>query len=124
LDRRVRHHRIGDILMLSYFKFYRRLRGGRWGRVTGWFFGYRWVRLSPEAEPLGAVIEQYRRRYCNCCVHQDYSVMPALCDATGSEIVTRTWHHEKRERVERQECSVKNRFNDCRDFSTSRGRDC
>lgn len=27
-------------------RWWRRLRGGRWARVTGWFWGQRWVRVS------------------------------------------------------------------------------
>lgn len=33
---------------LSYFKWYRKLRGGRWAQVTGLMFGKRWVRVEPE----------------------------------------------------------------------------
>lgn len=32
--------------MLSYFRWYRRMRGGRWGRVGGWFWGWRYVRVT------------------------------------------------------------------------------
>lgn len=32
--------------MLSNFQWYRRLRGGRWGRVSGWFWGKSWLRVT------------------------------------------------------------------------------
>ena len=34
--------------MLGNFKWYRRLRGGRWAKVTGWLWGKRWVRVPQE----------------------------------------------------------------------------
>jgi hypothetical protein len=30
---------------MSGFRWYRRLRGGKWAKVTGWFYGKRWVRV-------------------------------------------------------------------------------
>jgi len=33
---------------MSYFQWWRRLRGGRWAKVTGLIFGYRWIRVNPE----------------------------------------------------------------------------
>lgn len=36
--------------MLKHFYWYRRLRGGAWARVTGYVWGYRWVRLPPGQE--------------------------------------------------------------------------
>ena len=32
--------------MLSSFRWYRRLRGGRWSRVTGFMYGKRWVQVD------------------------------------------------------------------------------
>jgi len=34
--------------MLANFQWYRRLRGGRWARVCGWFWGKRWVWVPHE----------------------------------------------------------------------------
>ncbi len=34
---------------MSMFRWYRKLRGGRWARVTGYLWGTRWVRLPIEA---------------------------------------------------------------------------
>lgn len=34
--------------MLSSFQWYRKMRGGRWAKVTGLMWGKRWVHLSPE----------------------------------------------------------------------------
>lgn len=33
---------------MSAFRWYRRWRGGRWARVTGYLWGHRWVRVSNE----------------------------------------------------------------------------
>ncbi len=33
---------------MSHFQWWRRLRGGRWGAVTGYFWGKRWVRVTDE----------------------------------------------------------------------------
>ncbi len=33
---------------MSFFQWYRMLRGGRWAKVTGWLWGKRWVRVSDE----------------------------------------------------------------------------
>ena len=30
---------------LKNFRWWRRWRGGRWARVTGWLWGVRWVRI-------------------------------------------------------------------------------
>ncbi len=35
--------------MLSRFRWYRRLRGGRWARVTSLWFGWRWFRMPNTA---------------------------------------------------------------------------
>lgn len=35
--------------MLGNLIWYRKWRGGKWGRVTGWLWGKRWVKLSREA---------------------------------------------------------------------------
>lgn len=35
--------------MLNHFKWYRRLRGGRWATVTGFMWGKRWIKLSPQS---------------------------------------------------------------------------
>jgi hypothetical protein len=35
--------------MIYRFQWIRRAIGGKWGCVTGWFFGKRWVRLPAEA---------------------------------------------------------------------------
>jgi hypothetical protein len=32
--------------MLSGFQWYRRLCGGRWAKVAGYFWGKRWVRVG------------------------------------------------------------------------------
>lgn len=32
--------------MLSQFKWYRRLRGGRWGKVSGLFYDHAWIRVT------------------------------------------------------------------------------
>jgi hypothetical protein len=32
--------------MLSMFRIWRRIRGGRWARVTGYLWGKRWVRVT------------------------------------------------------------------------------
>lgn len=49
--------------MLGHWRWYRRWRGGRWARVTGYVWGYRWVRLPPQAViPPGAVVELYPGR--------------------------------------------------------------
>jgi hypothetical protein len=45
--------------MLSRFKCYRRWRGGRWARITGWFWGKRWVRVPNEC--VETIDEDYRR---------------------------------------------------------------
>lgn len=34
--------------MKHWFRWYRKFRGGRWARVTGWFFGKRWVRVPDD----------------------------------------------------------------------------
>jgi hypothetical protein len=44
-------------LSLAYFRFYRRWRGGKWARVTGFLSGKRWVRVSCEC--LEIVEEDY-----------------------------------------------------------------
>ena len=33
--------------LLGQFISYRKWRGGRWARITGWMGGYRWVRVGP-----------------------------------------------------------------------------
>ena len=43
---------------LKHFRWYRRLRGGRWAQVTGWLFGKRWVRVP--AVCIERVDEDYR----------------------------------------------------------------
>jgi hypothetical protein len=54
--------------MFSSFAWYRRMRGGRWARVTGFLLGRRWVRL-----PEGS-LERYEecwvndQRYCPRCL--------------------------------------------------------
>lgn len=35
-------------MMFSHFQWWRRLRGGRWAKVTGWLWGFRWIRVGPE----------------------------------------------------------------------------
>jgi hypothetical protein len=37
--------------LLSYFKWYRRARGGYWAQVTGLIFGKRWVRCPERGQP-------------------------------------------------------------------------
>jgi hypothetical protein len=36
--------------MIAHLKCYRRWRGGRWGMVTGWLWGRRWIKM-----PLGSL---------------------------------------------------------------------
>jgi hypothetical protein len=38
--------------VIGNFRVYRRLRGGCWATVTGWFYGRRWVRLGPKELPI------------------------------------------------------------------------
>lgn len=33
-------------------QWYRRLRGGKWARVTGWLWGCRWIRVSADCVEL------------------------------------------------------------------------
>lgn len=33
---------------MNSFQWYRKWRGGRWAKVTGYFFRYRWVRVPDE----------------------------------------------------------------------------
>ena len=40
--------RSGVVGVMGNFRWYRRLRGGRWARVTGLMFGMRWIRVPPE----------------------------------------------------------------------------
>ncbi len=44
---------------MNRFRWWRRLRGGRWAAVTGWFWGRRWVRVSPSAFTGDAEVEDY-----------------------------------------------------------------
>ena len=44
--------------MLGQFKWYRRWRGGRWGKVTGLMWGHNWIRVGDEC--LDRVDEDYR----------------------------------------------------------------
>lgn len=32
--------------MLSYFKWYRKWRGGRWAKITGLMFNVKWIKVS------------------------------------------------------------------------------
>jgi hypothetical protein len=45
--------------MLGNFRWYRRLRGGRWAKVTGWFWGERWIRVTDAC--LEECQEDYRK---------------------------------------------------------------
>lgn len=36
-------------MLLYNFQSIRKLLGGKWGKVTAYFFGHRWIRLDPEA---------------------------------------------------------------------------
>jgi hypothetical protein len=40
-------------------RWYRKLRGGRWAQVTGFFFGKRWVKVPDECIQI-ADYEDYR----------------------------------------------------------------
>ena len=42
--------------LLSSFQWYRRMRGGRWAKVTGYFWGQRWIRLGPECRERGTEV--------------------------------------------------------------------
>lgn len=33
---------------MNRWRWYRRLRGGRWGRVSGYLWGHRWIHVGPE----------------------------------------------------------------------------
>lgn len=44
--------------MLSRFKWYRRLRGGRWGKVSGLFYDHQWIRVTDAC--VEDVDEDYR----------------------------------------------------------------
>lgn len=66
------------------WKWYRRMRGGRWATVTGWMWGRRWVRVTDAGvEP---VEEDYRPRlipmgWCFECwgdfqIHEPNSACP------------------------------------------------
>lgn len=35
-------------MILNNFQWYRRMRGGCWGKVTGLMFEHRWVKVGPE----------------------------------------------------------------------------
>lgn len=35
--------------LFGFWRWYRRWRGGKWGRVSGFFWGHRWVKLQPTA---------------------------------------------------------------------------
>ncbi len=45
--------------MLTQFRWYRRLQGGRWSTVCGMFWGRRWVRVSDAC--LERIDEDWRR---------------------------------------------------------------
>lgn len=45
--------------MLSSFRWYRKLRGGRWAQVTGYMWGKRWIQVSDEC--VERVDEDWRR---------------------------------------------------------------
>jgi hypothetical protein len=34
---------------LTRFKWYRKWRGGKWGQVTGWWWGRKWIKLPEES---------------------------------------------------------------------------
>lgn len=48
--------------MLSNFRWYRRWRGGKWAKVTGWLWGKRWV-YCPQS------VEQVDENYNAPCGH-------------------------------------------------------
>ena len=47
------------IQFISDIRAYRKLRGGRWGKVTGYMWGWRWVRVTDEC--VERVDEDYRK---------------------------------------------------------------
>lgn len=46
-------------MILNRFEWFRRLRGGKWGKVTGMMFGKKWIKLPEESK-------QYDEIYYNC----------------------------------------------------------
>lgn len=38
-------------MILSRFRWYRRMRGGYWAQVTSMFYGRRWVRCKERGQP-------------------------------------------------------------------------
>jgi hypothetical protein len=44
--------------MIQNFQFYRKLRGGRWARVTGFLWGFRWIRVTSEC--VERIDEEYK----------------------------------------------------------------
>lgn len=49
---------VHDTFLKKLGRSYRRLRGGKWARVTGWLWGHRWVRVPCECK------EQTLEDYC------------------------------------------------------------
>ena len=48
--------------MIAHLKCYRRWRGGRWAKVTGWLWGKRWIKVPPEC--WERVDEDYENANC------------------------------------------------------------
>ena len=56
--------------MLSNFRWYRRWRGGKWAKVTGYLSGQRWVHCPASVEQVDENYTQTTFCYCPQCRHE------------------------------------------------------
>lgn len=97
--------------MLSYFRWWRWLRGGRWARVTGWLWGKRWVQIPQECvEPHD---EHHRKRFCGLCRYAHLGEKSTCWHPRELSHVDNYWG---RQSFSVTRCEVKNRHMDCRDY--------